>query len=224
MDDFQSKSGLDSTQKTGFVLLLVFGVLAIGLGFLQMRNTIYNPFTSRLAQENLSGNSLFDEETRLQSIDTDHDGISDWEELNFYETSPYLPDTDSDGIEDKKEIDLGEDPLCPKGGVCDLEAEIIEQANASALENSLGNDVDTPQDLVSDVAGAEGLLATEEGISATADMEDLLNNPDRVKEMLLATGSVTKEQLAGITNEQILSLVQEIFLEQSQQLEEDTNN
>ena len=100
MDNQQPNSGLNSTQKTGFVLLLVFGIMAVGLGFLQMRNNIYNPFAISIFQDESNIDSLLDEQTRLQMIDTDHDGINDWEELNFYETSPYLPDTDSDGAGD----------------------------------------------------------------------------------------------------------------------------
>ncbi|MFZ2190058.1 MAG: hypothetical protein WAV48_04720, partial [Candidatus Magasanikiibacteriota bacterium] len=109
MDYQQSNKSLNNTQKTGFVLLLVFGILAVGLGLLQMRNAIYNPFYSQVAMtgEADADNLILDESARLQSIDTDRDGINDWEELNFYETSPYLADTDSDGMEDKVEIDSG---------------------------------------------------------------------------------------------------------------------
>ena len=45
-----------------------------------------------------------DETIRLQRIDTDRDTITDYQELNFYSTSPYLPDTDSDG----KQVSKGE--------------------------------------------------------------------------------------------------------------------
>lgn len=224
MDNQQPKSGLNNTQKTGFVLLLVFGVLTVGLGFLQMRNNIYNPFAqSNFTQADQLANLFDNEEIRLQTIDTDRDGISDWEELNFYETSPYLPDTDSDGIDDKKEIDMGEDPLCLKGGVCDLEAEVIEAIQEDTLENALGDGIDAPEDVLSGVLNTDGLTDNEDANQVVADVEDLLNNPDRIREMLLATGSVTEEQLLGVDDEQILILIQEILLEQSAGLEANTN-
>ena len=73
--DYQSpRQGLTSAQKTGFVLLLVFGVLAVGMGVLQMRNNIFGPFALHIDKTQLEEANLFmDETARLQSIDTDHD-------------------------------------------------------------------------------------------------------------------------------------------------------
>ncbi len=55
---------------------------------------------------------------RLKKIDTDSDGISDYDEINVFHTSPYLKDTDSDGIDDKTELMNGTDPNCPEGQNC----------------------------------------------------------------------------------------------------------
>jgi hypothetical protein len=49
----------------------------------------------------------------VTSADTDNDGISDYDELNLYNTNPELPDTDNDGILDGVEIMRGFDPLNP---------------------------------------------------------------------------------------------------------------
>ena len=54
----------------------------------------------------------------LQQKDTDGDGLSDYDELNTFDTSPYLADSDSDGISDKEEIDTGHDPNCPGSDNC----------------------------------------------------------------------------------------------------------
>lgn len=45
------------------------------------------------------------------AIDTDKDGISDFDEQNLYSTDPALPDTDNDGVIDGVEIMRGFDPL-----------------------------------------------------------------------------------------------------------------
>jgi len=37
---------LSKEQKTGFILLLIFGFLTVFLGFFQIRNNIYGPFRS----------------------------------------------------------------------------------------------------------------------------------------------------------------------------------
>ncbi|MDX9893358.1 MAG: CAP domain-containing protein [Patescibacteria group bacterium] len=46
-----------------------------------------------------------------RSIDSDHDGLSDYEETNIYGTDPYDPDTDKDGLSDGLEVRLGLNPL-----------------------------------------------------------------------------------------------------------------
>lgn len=43
--------------------------------------------------------------------DTDHDLISDYDELNVYKTDPLKSDTDGDGVNDGDEIALGSNPL-----------------------------------------------------------------------------------------------------------------
>jgi CRISPR/Cas system-associated protein endoribonuclease Cas2 len=50
--------------------------------------------------------------------DTDGDGLTDYDEVALYATSPYLPDTDSDGFSDGKEVKEGTDPNCKPGEVC----------------------------------------------------------------------------------------------------------
>ena len=181
-------------QKMGFVFLLLFAILTIGLAVLQLRNTIYGPFTIRLSGRDqvLSAESLTSDE-RLQSIDTDHDGLNDYDELFFYETSPYIPDTDSDGIDDKVEIDADSDPLCPEGESC---SEVVggEGGNPVGFETTMFNS------------------ETEEPVLGGQQVEDVaqaLTDPVQIRKMLVETGQVTEEQLAGISDEQLLLLVQE---------------
>lgn len=44
-------------------------------------------------------------------VDSDNDGLNDWEEKNIYATNPLVPDTDKDGFLDGKEVFGGYDPL-----------------------------------------------------------------------------------------------------------------
>jgi hypothetical protein len=44
-------------------------------------------------------------------VDTDQDGISDFDEINQYKTNPNIPDSDNDGVSDGVEIIGGFDPL-----------------------------------------------------------------------------------------------------------------
>ncbi|MBT3539111.1 hypothetical protein HN481_03220, partial [Candidatus Parcubacteria bacterium] len=73
MEQQQKNNSLSRGQKTGFVLLLVFALLSVGLTFLQMRNNIYSPFVIHVSKEEIEAREAFefDETTRLQQIDTD---------------------------------------------------------------------------------------------------------------------------------------------------------
>ena len=131
MDDSfnpQPPSRLTKSEKLGFAGLIVLAVVILYLGFSQMGNNIKGPFLARLAAS-LSKNNA--EETKelnaeeqmavLKTKDTDKDGLSDYDELNIYQTSPYIADTDSDGVNDKMEIEKNTDPNCPVGKNCKSE-------------------------------------------------------------------------------------------------------
>lgn len=55
---------------------------------------------------------MSDEFTSEKVMDSDEDGLSDWDEVNIYGTDPNNPDTDEDGFPDGYEVyTLGTDPL-----------------------------------------------------------------------------------------------------------------
>lgn len=71
---------------------------------------------TRLIDKDLDG--LSDEQEKKLSTnqnlsDTDGDGISDGDEVNFYHTDPLKADTDGDSYKDGYEIRHGYDPLGP---------------------------------------------------------------------------------------------------------------
>ena len=206
VENLQPKK-LDPGQKVGFVLLVVFGLLTVSLGVLQMRNTIYNQFIIR---PKMSGSQAFlDEAVRLQQTDTDQDGLSDYEELNFFGTSAYLPDTDSDGLADKAEIEAGTDPLCPEGKKC--EVELIGPEEEGAPESPVlasESGLDFLNILADAAAFAEGNEADAAQLSL--DLEAVRQSPELLRQMLLSTGQITKEQLDQVSDEQLLELAESL--------------
>ncbi|KKR98867.1 MAG: putative calcium-binding protein [Candidatus Magasanikbacteria bacterium GW2011_GWC2_41_17] len=126
--NLQPSSCLTKSEKLGFAGLIILAIVILYLGFSQMGNNIKGPFLARLAAS-LSKNNAEDvkelnaEEQMaiLKTKDTDKDGLSDYDELNIYQTSPYIADTDSDGISDKMEIEKNTDPNCPTGKNCKSE-------------------------------------------------------------------------------------------------------
>lgn len=189
---------LTKEQKIGFALLLCFGLIVVVLGVLQLRNTIYSPFVIHAPDQTSDLAALFqNNEARLQQIDTDHDGLNDYEELNFYSTSPYLPDTDSDGISDKDEIAVGSDPNCPSGQTCqsvsDLSKGSTGEISTPPVEPILPQSSATISASATPAQNGDGFAGLSE-----ADWETIIQNPALFRELLLQTGKITKEQLDKI--------------------------
>ncbi|MDD4271815.1 MAG: CAP domain-containing protein [Patescibacteria group bacterium] len=72
-------------------------------------------------REFLKKKRKFDKKVKQGKIfkDTDHDGLSDYEEKYLYGTDPKNPDTDRDGMKDGAEVKRGRNPL-GKGTLKDL--------------------------------------------------------------------------------------------------------
>ena len=49
--------------------------------------------------------------TVSKNVDSDDDGLSNWDEVNVYGTNPHRKDTDGDGLDDGEEVKMGADPL-----------------------------------------------------------------------------------------------------------------
>jgi len=95
----------------GFLLvgLTVLAVLTLVLGFTQIRGAIEGPFSQfKTKPRQITQEELAD---YLKKQDTDHDGLSDYDEGSVYKTSPYLADSDSDGYTDYEEIKAKSNPL-----------------------------------------------------------------------------------------------------------------
>lgn len=113
---------LTRQQKLAMGVFGVFGLVALIFSAVRVRQGIIRPFTTPVQQlvelKKRMGPSEEDIAERQKRTDTDGDGVSDWDELNKYRTSPYLKDSDSDGTPDNLEIAQGTDPNCPKGKTC----------------------------------------------------------------------------------------------------------
>lgn len=134
-----STSQLSKGQKIGSSVLAVFAILLIFLWSAQLKKSISGPL-SRGSDSNTLNSAIEkdseDSEESLRNKDTDGDGLSDWDELYFYKTSPYLEDSDSDGFADKEEIDNSKDPNCPAGRDCYSEGTVEGDASVVGEEDS----------------------------------------------------------------------------------------
>ena len=110
---------LDSPR--AYRLVALVGVAAVALsGWLIYRNVFIATGLPKIADTQNANTVVASAELeKLKNKDTDGDGISDYNELYAYRTSPYLKDSDGDGIADGTELETGANPNCPQGKVCE---------------------------------------------------------------------------------------------------------
>lgn len=220
--------------------ILFFGLVAVVLGFLQFRYNLTSYFIQGDSQISLDRSTINNPDDPdllgLRQKDTDLDGLSDYDELYIYGSSPYLKDSDSDGISDPDEIAAGTDPNCKTGADCfntffsnDLSTtefdnlllrgqvpgleirDLLIQTGFSEKELAGVSDEDLAQ-LYQQV-----LIETEGGVNQSPNtvslpgaIEDL--TPDEIRDLLEAEG-IDKETLDGITDAELIDLINETLIE-----------
>lgn len=125
----------DRRERRLFITVLVIGSAALFFGGLEILNSIRSPFAPTNPPENSSLGPTGATIATLSQKDTDGDGLSDFDELYGYKTSPYLADSDSDGLDDQAEISGGTNPNCQQGDTCSP-LERISTANTNGFVNA----------------------------------------------------------------------------------------
>lgn len=115
-----------------------------------------------------------DEET-LRSLDTDDDGLNDWEEMNEYDTDPLNADSDDDGLTDGEEVhEYDTDPNNP-----DTDGDGLQDGEEVNSYDTDPNNADTDGDGLED--GEEVNEYRTDPLQADSD-GDGLNDYDEVME------------------------------------------
>ncbi len=108
----------------------------------------------------------------LRELDSDGDGLTDWEEIHIYGTDPYNPDTDGDGLTDYEEIYIyGTDPLNPDtdfDGLTDG-AELLVYGTDPLNPDTDGGGVRDGHEVIED--GTDPLDPTDDLILVTLNIE-----------------------------------------------------
>lgn len=145
------------------------------------------------------------DEARMRVLDTDEDGIDDWQELNTHKTSPYLADSDSDGKSDFEEITSGSDPNCPEGRVCG--SDIIQ--TLEGIQEDIAAEAQGAQE------PAEAPNFSPESLTAMETLEaGGIPTPNQLRSLLRDSG-IPEEELSNTTDEDLVKLFQEVAEEQS---------
>jgi hypothetical protein len=179
-------------------ILTVLAVLILFLGAWQIRSQVRRPFDAATGQ---AVATLSDSLVVLSNRDTDGDGLSDYDEIYIYKTSPYLEDTDSDGPSDREELDEETNPNCPIGQNCDTPLEIALPDNTAVVQS--------------------GIILSENSAAADTESDILLESlgaqidADTLRQLLIANGA-RAEDLENISDEDLLDSYRNILASQEQ--------
>jgi hypothetical protein len=191
--EIQTRTKLDKGQRFGVGLLLCISVLLIAVSIFQFKSSIFS-YGKRVKTDPLTNLSPTERDSAeleaLKKSDTDADGLSDYNELYVYHSSPYMRDTDSDGIADGEEVRKGTSPTCQEGKDC-LFNPIAAVANTSStVPQAATPEAETP--------------------APAADQKIDLNalTPQELREALIESG-MPEDQLAGVSDEDLMKLVKQ---------------
>lgn len=185
----------DTIDRLSLWIVLAIGFFIVVMGVYQVRTTLFSSQESTSAhlaealEKNAgSGTSASPDSQEIladKSLDSDGDGLNNFEEVAQYGTSAYLIDTDSDGVGDAKELTDGTDPTCPEGGDCEV-ARVDGDGTTTDAEGAFN-------ELTPTLTGDNGTELTR------TDMEAELTKR-----------GVTPEQLAELTDQEVSGLYLEV--------------
>ncbi len=214
-DDEQEKNNrpgnLNKSQKIAVAVLAFFALFIIIFWSISFKNSLSQPFAGGTKEAELpigssASNAQDNSQEALKSKDTDGDGLSDWDELYFYKTSPYLADSDSDGINDKAEVDNGTDPNCPEGRDC-YDNALLNSDKAVTPTSTVSS-----QFLDSTLNGTNTVTNNQVNPSdSTQNLEDM--DPAALRQLLLDNG-MDKSILDQISDEDLVKSVSDIIQQQ----------
>lgn len=206
-------SHLNKGQKTALAVLAFFAFIVLIFGIMNIRSGIYGPFQPKTSVKNDTvANTCADgscndiSADQLKNKDTDNDGLSDYDEINFYKTSPYLEDSDGDGYSDKEEIENNKDPNCPVGRDCDTN--VLLNAEADLTNPGVANNIDLEE--------LEALNQSKLNSTSTQSEISLSDiDAPTLRQMLLEAG-MEKALLDQISDQDLLATFQETLAEENQ--------
>ena len=198
-----------AVQKWAFGFLLIFGVSGLVFGISQTRARILFP----PRPEKVVTAPALSEEELLRSKDTDKDGLSDFDELYLYRTSPYIADSDSDGVNDAEEIKRGTNPSCPEGKVCAFDGAPTGGGGAAVISGETASGAS--------IAGENNTIRNAVGAGASTETNALVRTSLSAAEIraVLSQAGVPDAQLKKFDDATIIKLYEETLAEQKKKLE-----
>ena len=228
MNDNKKSIFQDKEKRKSLLFLTVFSLAIIFVSSLSIKNSIRKPFDIKGGEKkevvnnncadgscNVDNdkNAIREDNDSLKLIDTDGDGILDWDELFIYGTSPYLEDTDGDGLTDYEEISYKTDPNCFEGRDCS--SFIASPVAENSVDDSTPDNLDELYNLLEAELGEDeiGIVDYQKEDVDSEAFSDLFNiSPEELRAELLEAG-ISKDDLDSISDEDLLNIYKESLLD-----------
>ncbi|MEI6835385.1 MAG: hypothetical protein WCK59_00995 [Candidatus Falkowbacteria bacterium] len=198
----RSFSSLPRPQRTAVVVLGILALVILGVWFWQFNmrlNSPFRPTDSEIALGEKVAQDKIKADNALKTLDSDGDGLSDYDEINIYKTSPYLEDTDGDGISDFQEVKNGTDPLCAAGTDCSVTQDsTTAKASTSTLATSTSPAENVDQTLLIKALSGQG-------------------DADTMRQILLQ-GGANPDQVKLLTDQDLMDMYKEVLKAQNPDL------
>ncbi len=211
-----NNNSMDKNRKIALIILSVFSITIIVIWGLNFNSSLRDPFSYQgdLIASNknncVDGNCAVGEMTsdnlELKNIDTDGDGISDWDELFIHGTSPYLEDTDGDTLSDYEEIFVYKtNANCPEGQDCSNSLSQSTSQNSGSSEAS--------NDFYDFLTSLE--TSVEQDVNSTSSNSSMGNSSEKVdaqslRQILIQSG-IEESDLEQINDDDLMKLYQEVL-------------
>ena len=201
----EPNKNLDKNQKLALIGLTFFGICLIGIWIFKLNSEINSPLNPKIsAADNTVSATAQTSDDKLKRQDTDGDGLSDYDEINVYHTSPYIADSDSDGISDGAEVKNGTDPNCPQGKDCSATTPVAAPISTSTAISAPTN--------INNSTLSSGASAESSSSAADAASSALLSgqlSAAQLRQLLINSGQVSKSDLDKISDTDLLKAYQE---------------
>jgi len=197
---------MDKNHKRALLILSIFSVAIITIWFVNFFHILKKPFNYEYSSNNNTNNSTSttsenSSNSDLKLVDTDSDGLSDWDELFTYGTSPYLEDTDSDELTDYEEVMVYKtDPNCLEGQVC---SGTLNQSDSQVVNNTS----EVLDNYYQEVASTSENTITTEDISAYLNSGSV--DVSYLRQLLLEEG-FSQSDLEKISDEDLVSAYKDV--------------
>lgn len=236
---FSNRNFARKNSKKKFGLFLVLATVIVLLAGSQIYYNFVDPV--KYDTPDWLVDQLSDEENQAQTIaelresDRDRDGLTDYQELYQYYTSMFLEDTDSDGFTDYEEVNLGEDPLCPRGQSCNLLRLITPETKLSAVVQDVALD---PTLTIAQAAANEfrnfllenGMPKADLDVLTDQDLLDIFNiidqsqilseselsttsTPAEIRDFLLSQPNASATEINALSDQDLMSIVDNLMFQ-----------